>query len=146
MNTTQQKVALGAAWLDDFAGPDWHTYIDLGELVMSDCMQCVLGQLVGADEEHVFLKSVGYGAGYYGLVHIKMGDGIPSIKPLTERDAVDLGFNLDTFDDNDGEDVDCYGDLQSAWEALILARRLDPLTPPTRPVNPTKITPLSSNS
>lgn len=46
MSTIAERVAAGAAWLDENV-PDWVERIDLARLDVSDCVDCVLGQLFG---------------------------------------------------------------------------------------------------
>lgn len=55
MSTIEERVARGAAWLDDVLPDWWKTHeIDLDSLDMSDSCQCVIGQLyplpVGEDD------------------------------------------------------------------------------------------------
>lgn len=44
MTTIEARVARGAAWLDE-KYPGWFNVIDLGTLKLSDCHQCILGQV-----------------------------------------------------------------------------------------------------
>lgn len=44
MSTTAERVARGAAWLDE-KYPGWFNKIDLSILDLADCTQCVLGQV-----------------------------------------------------------------------------------------------------
>lgn len=44
--TIEQRVAAGAAWLDENR-PDWMDRIFLNSLDVSDCTLCVLGQVYG---------------------------------------------------------------------------------------------------
>lgn len=46
MSTITERVARGAAWLDN-ARPNWFREIDLSRLVMTSPCECVIGQLFG---------------------------------------------------------------------------------------------------
>lgn len=49
MDTVEQRVGRGAAWLDAVY-PEWWTRIDLGTLDLAHGCRCVLGQLFGTEQ------------------------------------------------------------------------------------------------
>lgn len=92
--TVEERVAAGAAWLDDRL-PHWPLLVDLNRLDLSDSCACILGQTFGD----------------YGRAPI-IGKGSMS----REEYATELGFQA-------GSDWRDYDDLGVEWKRLILARR-----------------------
>lgn len=43
----EARVERGAKWLDETAGPDWWSEIEVASLNMQSCSYCILGQLFG---------------------------------------------------------------------------------------------------
>lgn len=94
-SSIQKRVARGVALLDERV-PGWEKRIDLKELKMQDCFQCMLGQL--------------YGDFGYGIFRLKLKD--------LETD-IDHGFNLDI----DSIEADDFQLLQQEWTRVIKQRR-----------------------
>lgn len=123
--STEQRVAAGAAWLDE-RWPLWHNAIALDELDMSVCDRCVLGQVFGG----------------FGLV--VTSDGKQSASALTHigmtfAEADSRGFSAyaeeliggEAYEALSREEQDAmiaaasgeYDELNQLWRALITARR-----------------------
>jgi hypothetical protein len=103
--TVAERVAAGAAWLDEHE-PGWVADIDLDRLLLSSPCRCVLGQLYGS---------------YYTA-------------PVKYYDTSDFGFAA-LAEDADQPDDDAawdayeaaldseYAQLDAAWRELIATRR-----------------------
>lgn len=97
METIQQRVDRGVAWLDK-NHPGWADRIDLNKFEMNNCFNCVMGQLTGDFNRWHLAKN-------------KFDFRIP----------VDLGFlATEVYDDQDPE----YLLLQEEWQRRIVRRRL----------------------
>jgi hypothetical protein len=101
------RIMAGAAWLDGL-DPDWADEIEPHRLQMSECLSCVLGQLVGD-----------YSACMTDTLTPLRADHIEVAKRrgirLTHPEAVAMGF------DSDGNDT--YRDLTKGWRALVEYRQ-----------------------
>ncbi len=110
MTTTAERVARGAAFLDEKM-PGWDQRIDLDKLDLAAPCRCVLGQLAtDLDEGHddVWLAIVS---------HFGLSLHSPYRKADGTTDAA-LGFNTD-----DLQWPPDYSDLTAEWRRLIEARR-----------------------
>lgn len=91
--TVKERVAAGAAWLDEHE-PGWWQRINLGTLVMRDSCGCVLGQLYGTF----------------------------SAAPVPSSLSVALGFDRNRIGPPRTGAAD-WAALDVAWRDLITARR-----------------------
>lgn len=99
------RVAAGVAWLDG-RKPDWRESVAPGELGMTDCRACVLGQAFGN-----YVKAATFGT--------DPGDG-----RLTQDRSADLGFNAPRLLFQDKAAVDAYfAALQREWLRVLAAGR-----------------------
>lgn len=92
MSTISERVAQGVAWLDENA-PDWLSRIDLAELQLGSCCDCVIGQTFGC----------------YASDH-----------PLDYDKAAGLGFNTARYGGAGSEDL---AHLNEEWRRVITERR-----------------------
>ena len=93
--TIAERVAAGAAWLDEHEPPGWVDRVDPDTLNLGDCWRCVLGQLRG--EYFDALDDLG----------------------LDEVWGDDHGFSLN----EDLPYPERYAELTAAWRDLISTRR-----------------------
>lgn len=97
--SVEQRVAAGAAWLDEHE-PGWERRIDLGVLELADDCRCVLGQLSGRTMDEACLSPFSDYVMEYG----------PS-------DTVRFGFNVMV-----GGSAAAFTALDEAWISLIKSR------------------------
>lgn len=104
-----ERVAAGAALLDEHR-PGWDRVgVSLDGLDMADCHDCVLGQMFG-HYSHAFRR---FNADW------TIANGI-----LVDGQAMPLGFAAYTEDDGTDAEVDAeYAELTAAWRTLIETRR-----------------------
>jgi hypothetical protein len=139
MKTISERVAWGAAWLDD-KYPGWVDRIDLAALEMSDCNACILGQvytgLVPEAERNQLLAQAisdvtsGYpdseqwAAEYLQEVREGKMGGYQVLTDVHQliADGTVHGFAA-VSDGEDGEDTE-YQLLLDEWTRVILSRRL----------------------
>ena len=93
----QEQVEEGAAWLDEY-DPGWDERINLAELELNDCKQCVVGQLFGDYYEFLTLTYMG------------------------KAQEVDRGFFADG-DHDELEQEEPWARLTEAWRDEIASRR-----------------------
>jgi hypothetical protein len=95
-----ERVAAGVAWLDQNV-PDWSGRIDLGDLNLAVCDDCILGQVFG---------------NYWDapLDAERSSDGKPLVFGNYDAVATGLGFQGNWFE---------YKYLGTEWRRVILARR-----------------------
>lgn len=98
MNTIAERVAAGAAFLDE-REPGWVDRIDPRRLDIADCSRCVLGQLFGA-----YVNGLDW-----------MHDVAPHV------DQLELGFMF--ADGSEDAELDDAEGLTTEWLRVILARR-----------------------
>lgn len=137
MNDVATRVARGAAWLDD-KYPDWFKVIDLATLDISDCYQCVLGQVytgcIPAEERGQLIAQVAKAyeesQGDYGVDWPKQVGGWGGYNVLNEFHTLlesgrPYGFlaQRNIFDDIEDLDED-YQALLDEWTRVIIDRRL----------------------
>lgn len=141
MSTVAERVARGAAWLDQ-KYPQWFLSIDLSILDLSDCTQCVLGQIYTgiipqAEQGQVLAQAIrlvtqGWPdadewaddyrlqvvSGQVGGYHI-----LSDFHELPE-DGQWHGFvaTVESLMDDEGEAE--YGALLDEWTKVILSKRL----------------------
>lgn len=96
MTTTQDRVKAGAALLDK-ERPGWANEIDVAELRMHDCDQCILGQIY---------RRFSKGLDWFGI---------------TRDDAARNGFDILIIDST--KQREAYAELGRLWRAEIDARR-----------------------
>jgi hypothetical protein len=109
--TIEQRVANGAAWLDERI-PNWADRISLLDFDMREDCNCVIGQVVG------------------NYSYIIDGLDVPPDHVVTETEAAELGFDaharVDRDDRLDSGDLECQPEfeaLQAEWTKVISARR-----------------------
>lgn len=100
MTTIDERVAAGAAWLDEHR-PGWWQRINLDTLDLGDPCKCVLGQEYGQ----------------FGNAPDEMWDHGSNAH---RRDRA-MGFNAEAVDFGRGDDE--FDALTAAWRTLITARR-----------------------
>jgi hypothetical protein len=105
MVTVAQRVAAGAAWLDEHE-PGWDQHIDLDRLDLSYGCNCILGQL----ESPNLLLAHQTEAYWVGR----------SRRGLSRERAAELGF---ATGDYDRLDVGAYAALTAEWRRVLTARR-----------------------
>lgn len=113
-DTPAERVARGAAWLDDLLGADWHTRIDLGRLELSDECNCILGQLV-ADLAYVAKLAPDADDGIWSPT---FGD----VENAQDIDMFDHGFDDHLSVHRPAPINSQYEALDAAWAALIEQR------------------------
>jgi hypothetical protein len=91
----EDRVALGAAWLDEYR-EGWFNEVDLGQLILSSPCRCVLGQLYG---EYMDAPLVDIGGDVAGA---------------------DYGFNA--YGHSPERDAE-YVHLEDEWRRVITERR-----------------------
>lgn len=103
-------VQRGTAWLDENY-PGWVNNIDLDNLSMENCENCVIGQAVG---------------NYYQTIDLAAGD-----EYMSHDWAFDHGFSMpNIYRDPEGcyydEDAvqDSYDRLDMAWSGVVISRRI----------------------
>ncbi len=96
-DTIEQRVAAGAAWLDEHE-PGWERRIDLATLDLASSCRCVLGQLFAG-------KVSAHGSGYFWA----LDQGLEGTE--------ELGFCAPLVEDHRD-----WPSLDEAWIALIKER------------------------
>jgi hypothetical protein len=104
----RRNVLRGAAWLDA-KNPSWWAEIDLVKLEMSNCTNCVLGQLYYAFAGDVYSHYYRTGFGYGRL-----------LLDMEGLDVIDLGF---TADYRPGGRAKVFAELRHLWIEQIDERR-----------------------
>jgi hypothetical protein len=102
----EERVAKGAALLDE-REPGWDARIDLGRLALTDCGDCVLGQLDSQRAIRGEAAAETAGRGPYWTALAALG--------LTELDAAAHGFDSSKLGEADL--------LDAEWRRVIEARR-----------------------
>jgi hypothetical protein len=110
------RVKAGATWLDGIE-PDWDLRVDLDELNMRVCGECVLGQVVKARSGRADYWNVVDDGSFHEMRRdagqpIGLGEDDST---LTIPQATDYGFH--THDDQE------WYALTDAWKQLIESRR-----------------------
>lgn len=144
-DTVEARVARGAAWLDE-KYPGWYSKIDLSVLDISDCYQCVLGQVytgcIPAEERgqltaqvaKAWADSSGRSESYWEAAISRWG----GYSILNELHALlnsgrPYGFLAQRSSDYDPDETEgdyqaLLGDYQALldeWTRVIIQRRLD---------------------
>lgn len=116
--TARAAVARGVALLDSKV-PGWWRVINLDQLDMSDCNDCMLGQLFGYDVERAL------GAKMFGLEV-----GIDPMNQLFDQTGYERGSvalciknKQVTIGCEHKLDINTYADLKCAWAEVIAERR-----------------------
>lgn len=110
--TITERVAAGAAWLDEQRpgwwqdGPDG---IDLGGLDMDDACLCVLGQVFAEFDEDLFNSGFDYAANALDAPQFGGGFNISTWHEGRRRDSAEVTAE--------------YTELGTAWKQLIAERR-----------------------
>lgn len=104
--TIAERVAAGAAWLDE-RKPDWWTAVALPELDVDDCNLCVLGQTYGSYWDSPLFAD---------LSNIGSGEFFDNDE---ERETVERAQPLGFYADGSSEVLW----LNAEWERVIRARR-----------------------
>lgn len=108
-NVMAEAVARGVALLDD-KRPGWWQKIDVAELEMDDCSQCVLGQLFQRATNSVSVLE--YGRAY--------GDGLGALGIVDGRE---FGFDLSEVDFNNPRAYpERWDALRELWVEVIKRR------------------------
>lgn len=138
IDTAEVRVARGAAWLDE-KYPGWYSKIDLSVLDISDCYQCVLGQVytgcIPTEERGQLIAQV---ASIYALNHGGPADtwtlqisGWGGYSILNEayeliNSGRPYGFHAQLSRFGTLEEIDDdYQALLDEWTRVIIQRRLD---------------------
>jgi hypothetical protein len=104
-----EQIAAGMALLDEKV-PGWERRVNIDRLKLSDCMNCVVGQLFRADPELLGAEAIednGYGDMFFGKGVYRLG---------IEGDHEEYGFSLRPF----GEQS--WAGLTRVWKRAIRAR------------------------
>lgn len=140
MSEVTERVAAGAAWLDEVM-PGWFNDIDLSTMKIKTTCNCVLAQLVkDVDNEWGWLKEhpeSRFDAWVWedeDAGQVAVPDDIWQKVPahLTYEEASSLGFVARSFDTTYE-----YGLLQDEWEQLINERREN--APMPEDMSPTEV-------
>lgn len=107
--TAQERVALGAAWLDETEGPEWVDRINLDDLKMTDACGCICGQTFRAEAEAAG-NDLPFQMGYWYAHEHRFPAVVDKFLWATEH-----GFH--------GRSVHDFAVLRRAWSDLILKRR-----------------------
>lgn len=99
LSTVADRVAAGAAWLDDHQ-PGWVDRIDAAQLDLEDCKECVLGQLFGD---------------FAVAVRHQFGNDDEMVSRL--------GFEIPVSVMGRGDVSGRYAELTETWRELIAAER-----------------------
>lgn len=135
MSDTATRVARGAAWLDE-KYPNWFQAIDLGTLELSDCRQCVLGQVytgaIEPDEQNQIVAQIvagmskTWGAQWLEMYNEGELGGYNVLREWYDMDFTSqLGFAIDALENQgEAEDKVEYGALLDEWTRVIIERRI----------------------
>jgi hypothetical protein len=103
-----ERVAAGAAWLDQHHSPAWHDAIDPLILDLKEPCRCVLGQLgadiLGSDSAQDFYT-------------------VTAWFTMTLAEQINLGFHYPMNDEGDYGTDDDWAELTDEWRRVIRTRQ-----------------------
>lgn len=134
MDTVADRVARGAAWLDENY-PNWVDSIDLAVLDLADCYLCMMGQVytgvIPDTERNQIIAQVaskwgsetGKSKGYW-IDTVASWGGFSILQDFhkLERGGIALGFQADL--DEDGVMERDYEALLDEWTRVVIERRI----------------------
>ena len=124
MSTITERVAAGAAFLDE-NDPEWwradvDRAIDLSELNLGNGSSCVLGQRCPL--EVYAAREASWMSSYYAWASTFADAKDPLDSGPVDRWAAERGFQL-SFEEGDDDTLDSFPDLTAEWKRVITERR-----------------------
>lgn len=134
MNDVAERVARGAEWLDR-KYPGWVDAIDVSILDVSDCHQCVLGQVytgvIPTEERGQIMAQVSqimadssYKSSDYWADSVALWGGYSVLDTLHDLPGAGMCFGFIGRRNDDGDDLPDSALLTDEWTRVIIERRL----------------------